>query len=78
VAEHAALLVIDIHLPGISGLELHRQLAQRYDLGPTIFITARDDAKLRLQAHQVGQYLVKPFRGQSLLQMVEATLRQSG
>ena len=74
IASRVDCLVLDLHLPGISGLELHHQLSQTGNSPPAIFITAHDDPKTRMQACTAGKYLVKPFVGQKLLQLIEATL----
>lgn len=65
----AACLVLDIHLPGFSGFELHRKLRQSGSETPVIFITAYDDTESRAQARDAGAiaYLTKPFPGKNLL-----------
>jgi FixJ family two-component response regulator len=47
-------LVIDIHLGGMSGLELRHRLAAAEDLTPVIFITAQDEPEVRAQAEAAG------------------------
>jgi FixJ family two-component response regulator len=47
-------LVIDIHLGGMSGLELRHKLAEGKDLTPVIFITAQDEPEVRAQAEAAG------------------------
>ncbi|MGC3963492.1 MAG: response regulator [Rhodocyclaceae bacterium] len=71
----ADCLVVDIHLPGMSGFELDRAL----DRGPyhpaVIFITAYDDGDTQRQARAAGAaYLVKPFAGHALLSAVNSAL----
>ena len=59
----AACLIVDIRLPGMSGLELQSKLnAERYRI-PTIFITAHGDEEVRMQALRAGavEFLTKPF-----------------
>lgn len=65
----AACMVVDIHLEGLSGFELRRQLNQKGVQAPVIFITAYDDSALRAQAHDAGAvaYFTKPFTGKSLM-----------
>lgn len=65
----AACMVVDIHLEGLSGFELRRQLKQKGVEAPVIFITAYDDDALRAQAGDAGAvaYLTKPFTGKSLM-----------
>jgi FixJ family two-component response regulator len=66
-------LVADIHLPGISGIELRRRLVSGGSLLPVIFITAFDDATLRAEAMATGcvDYLHKPFDAQRLIEALE-------
>jgi FixJ family two-component response regulator len=73
---HAACLIADIRMPGMSGLELQAHLnADRCKI-PTIFITAHGDAKMRLQALREGavEFLSKPFDDEALLESVRAAL----
>ena len=74
VAAEAACLVLDIHLPGISGFELHRRIAEEDNSLPVIFITGVDDDATREKAASVGAYLAKPFPGRSLIDAVTAAL----
>ena len=72
----AACLIVDIRMPGMSGLELQARLkADRFDT-PIIFITAHGDARVRMQAMREGaaEFLVKPFDDQVLLNRVRAAL----
>jgi DNA-binding response OmpR family regulator len=71
-APTADCLVLDIHLPGISGLEFYRQLAHRGNQPPAIVITARDDPAVREEVKQLAasHYLHKPFSGRALLDAV--------
>jgi FixJ family two-component response regulator len=72
----AACLIVDIRMPGMSGLELQARLkADRFDT-PIIFITAHGDASVRMQAMREGaaEFLVKPFDDQVLLSRVRAAL----
>ena len=73
----ADCLVLDVRLPGMSGIELHRQLlARRYDV-PVIFITAHgSDYHARSEAASVWTvaYLTKPFSEDELLNAVNAAL----
>src|SRR3954452_13740061 len=64
-ASKAACLVLDINLPGLSGLELHRRLAMSCTPPPVIFITAYEEETGRRDAIQAGAaaYLTKPFSG---------------
>lgn len=68
----ADCLIVDIHMPGMSGLELQRQLIRSGVHVPLIFITAFDDDQMREQAGQSGAagYLRKPVDDQALLDVV--------
>src|SRR6201984_390078 len=67
-------LVLDIRMPGGSGLELQRDLAAANRQVPIIFITAHADVPMTVQAMKGGaiEFLTKPFRDQDLLDAVEA------
>ena len=69
-------LVLDIRMPGGSGLELQRELAAANRQLPIIFITAHADVPMTVQAMKGGaiEFLTKPFRDQDLLDAVEAGL----
>ena len=57
-------LVFDVRLPGVSGFELHRRMAERGAMPPCIFMTAHDNQIAREQAERVSAaYLPKPFEG---------------
>jgi FixJ family two-component response regulator len=74
----AACLVLDLRLPGMSGLELQRELCARDLAIPTIFATAEDDAggQLYAQLLQAGAMAVlhKPFDAEQLLRLVQTAL----
>src|SRR5215468_6720624 len=69
-------LVLDVRMPGRSGLELQRDLAAANRQVPIIFITAHADVPMTVQAMKGGaiEFLTKPFRDQDLIQAVEAGL----
>jgi FixJ family two-component response regulator len=69
-------LVLDVRLPGRSGLELQRELAAANRQLPIIFITAHGDIPMTVQAMKGGaiEFLTKPFRDQDLLDAIEAGL----
>jgi len=69
-------LVLDIRMPGRSGLELQRDLAAAKKQVPIIFITAHGDIPMTVQAMKGGavEFLTKPFRDQELLDAVETGL----
>ncbi|MBV9492481.1 MAG: response regulator [Verrucomicrobia bacterium] len=70
-------LILDVHLPGLSGFELRRRLVNVGAATPVIFITAHDEPAVRAQAEQAGAvaYLVKPFPGRGLLAAVNRAVR---
>ena len=74
-AVHARCLVLDIHLPDISGFDLFERLGALGSKSPVIFITAREDARTRERAVGLGalEYLVKPFSGRELAAIVTRT-----
>ena len=67
-----ACLVLDVRLPGLSGLDLQRQLAERQIHIPIIFITGHADIPMSVQAMKSGavEFLTKPFRDQALLDAI--------
>ena len=73
--DSAACLVLDIHLPGLSGLELRRLLVTSGRVKPVIFITGQDEAALRGVARRLGcAYFRKPFEGSALLAAIRAAV----
>jgi len=72
-----ACLVADIRMPGMSGLELQAKLNAEGSRIPIIFITARSDAKMKMQAMQAGavEFLSKPFDHEILLEKVRPALK---
>ena len=74
--EGPACLVLDVRLPGQSGLELQRELTTANRQLPIIFMTAHADVPMSVQAMKGGaiEFLTKPFRDQDLLDAVEAGL----
>jgi FixJ family two-component response regulator len=70
-------LVLDIHLPGLSGPECYRGLRARGGAPPAVFITAHDASETQemLQRVAPATCLRKPFRSQQLLEAIHAALR---
>jgi FixJ family two-component response regulator len=66
-------LVLDVRLPGLSGLNLQRELNEKGVQIPIIFITGHGDIPMSVQAMKAGavEFLTKPFRDQDLLDAVE-------
>jgi FixJ family two-component response regulator len=69
-------LVLDVRLPGLSGLELQQQMAKGDRDMPIIFITGHGDIPMTVQAMKAGavEFLPKPFRDQDLLDAVHQAL----
>jgi FixJ family two-component response regulator len=68
-------LVLDIHLPGMSGFELQELLASRGAAPPTIFITGHDDVLLpRARVHGTSGHLRKPFDTGALVALIRPHL----
>jgi FixJ family two-component response regulator len=70
-------LVLDVRLPGLSGLSLQRELAERHIEIPIVFITGHGDIPMTVQAMKGGavEFLTKPFRDQDLLDAIEEATR---
>lgn len=75
-----ACLIVDVRLPGLSGLDLQRQLLAGKREFPMIFISAHDDPAARRQALTVGAlaFIRKPFSEKPLIDAVRAGLSQGG
>jgi FixJ family two-component response regulator len=71
-------LVLDLTLPGLSGLELQQQLAGRTDM-PIIFITGHGDVPMTVQAMKAGavEFLTKPFTNDVLLDAITGAIERS-
>ena len=65
-------LVLDVRLPGLSGLDLQRELANSSATLPIIFLTGHGDIPMSVHAMKAGavEFLTKPFRGQELLDAI--------
>lgn len=76
--EGADAVVLDINLPGRSGLEILRQMRARQDPTPVLLLTARADTADRVAGLDAGadDYLVKPFDMEELLARLRALLRR--
>jgi FixJ family two-component response regulator len=72
-----ACLILDVRLPGMSGLDLQRQLAPHHHI-PIIFVSAHDEQKTRDQALQAGAvaFLNKPISEEALLNGVHSALKR--
>jgi FixJ family two-component response regulator len=76
--ERAGCLVLDVRLPGISGLDFHEQLAGHGINLPVILITGHGDIPMTVRAMKAGavDFLAKPFRDQDLLDAVTAAIER--
>ena len=76
--EQTGCLLLDVRMPGMSGLELQQALIARGCHLPIVFITGHGDVELAVQAMKRGafDFLEKPFKDQRLLDVVSAALRQ--
>ena len=71
-------LVLDVRMPGMSGLELQQQLNLRGAVIPVIFITGHGDVPMAVEAMQQGafDFLQKPFRDQDLIDRIQRALER--
>lgn len=72
-------IVTDIHMPGLSGIDLKHELVRRGNPTPVIMITARDDKGLEQRARSSGAscFLKKPFEASELITCIESALKRS-
>jgi two-component system response regulator TtrR len=72
-------LIVDIHLPGMCGLELQRELARRGGSPPCIFVTGQGELEQAVLAMREGavDFLVKPVGGDALLESVTRAMERS-
>ena len=75
-ADQPGCLVLDVRMPGMSGLELQQQLNVRGAVIPVIFITGHGDIPMAVEAIQQGafDFLQKPFRDQDLIDRIQRAL----
>jgi two-component system response regulator FixJ len=71
-------LVLDIHMPGLNGLQLQDELLRRGMNIPIIFITGHGDVSMAVQAMKLGavEFLQKPFRDEDLLNAIRKAFEQ--
>ena len=76
--DSASCLVLDIRLPGISGLDFQAQLQKANVRIPVVFMTGHGDIPMSVRAMKAGavDFLAKPFRDQDMLDAVAAALRR--
>jgi len=72
-------LILDVRLPGISGLDLQHELKRRRAHIPIVFLTAHADVPMSVKAMKSGavEFLTKPFRQQDLLDAVQRSLTRA-
>jgi len=73
-----ACLILDVRMPGLSGLDLQRDLAEAHIHIPIIFITGHGDIPMSVRAMKAGaeEFLTKPFRDQDLLDAIQQALER--
>ncbi len=71
-------LILDIRMPGMSGIELQHKLAEQHSILPIIFLTGHGDVSGAVHAMRAGavDFIEKPFNEQTLLDRVHRTLKQ--
>lgn len=76
--DRAGCLILDVRMPGSSGLDLQQQLAAAGVMKPIIFLTGHGDIPMSVQAMKAGaiDFLTKPVRDQTLLDAVVAGIEQ--
>jgi two-component system response regulator FixJ len=74
----AGCLVLDVRMPGMSGLELQQRLGERGASLPIVFLTAHGDVEMAVGAVKAGafDFVQKPFRDQDLLDKLQAAMAQ--
>jgi FixJ family two-component response regulator len=77
--DETSCLILDVAMPGMSGLELQRELKRLGQEIPIIFITGRKDETIRIQALKQGAagFLLKPFSDAALLASIKTALQAS-
>jgi FixJ family two-component response regulator len=76
--DHPGCLVLDIRMPGMSGMELQDKLNEMHAILPIIFITGHGDVPMAVKAIQYGaaDFIQKPFRDQDLLDRINKAIEQ--
>jgi FixJ family two-component response regulator len=78
MVDQPGCLIVDVRMPGMSGLELQQQLNLRGAMVPVIFITGHGDISMAVEAMRQGafDFIPKPFRDQDLLDRVQKALEK--
>ena len=76
--DRAGCLVLDIRMPGMSGLELQQRLNETHSIVPIVFITGHGDVPMAVEAMQHGavDFIQKPFRDQDLIDRINQALEK--
>jgi FixJ family two-component response regulator len=79
VRDRPACLVLDVRLPGTSGLDLQRELTELDSALPIVFLTGHADIPMTVRAMKAGalEFLTKPFRDQDLLKAIWSALERA-
>jgi len=77
-ADLPSCLILDVRLPGLSGLELQKRMAEVNIEIPIIFITGHGDVPTTVQAMKAGavEFLTKPFRDEDLLDAIQQAIKR--
>jgi FixJ family two-component response regulator len=76
--DRPSCLVLDVRMPGVSGLDVQRELTKAGIVMPIIFVTGHGDIPMSVQAMKAGavEFLTKPFREKKLLNAIEQALKR--
>lgn len=76
--DRSGCLVLDIRMPGMSGLELQQRLNETHSIIPIVFITGHGDVPMAVEAMQHGavDFIQKPFRDQDLIDRINQALEK--
>jgi len=76
IPEAPACLVLDVRLPGLSGMDLQQELTSANNFIPIIFITGHGDIPMSVRAMKAGaaEFLTKPFRDEALLEAIRQAI----
>ena len=76
IPDVSGCVVTDVRMPGLSGLELQKEMSAREIIFPIIFITGHGDIAMSVQAMKAGatEFLTKPFREQDLLDAIREAI----
>lgn len=75
-ADRPGCAVLDIRMPGMSGLDLQKHLIEQHAILPIIFVSGHGDVPMAVEAMQHGavNFILKPFRDQELLDLIQQAL----